>query len=60
MSDKKEPLLPGGHMLIMTYTIVSYSGKKSEQAVEVINAIQEREWGLMLMDEVHVVLAKLS
>eukprot|EP00957_Ditylum_brightwellii_P173602 13217216-Ditylum_brightwellii.AAC.1 len=59
MSDKKESLLPGGCMLITTYTMVSYSGKKSEQTEEVMNAIHGREWGLMLMDKVHVVPAKM-
>lgn len=58
-SDKKDPIHPDGCLLITTYTMISYGGRRSAQSAEVMNAIQSREWGLMLMDEVHVVPAKM-
>jgi len=58
-SDSKEPLHPGACLLITTYTMVSYGGKRSDKSAAVMDAIRGREWGLMLMDEVHVVPAKM-
>mmetsp|Transcript_15896 Transcript_15896/g.18475 ORF Transcript_15896/g.18475 Transcript_15896/m.18475 type:complete len:814 (+) Transcript_15896:287-2728(+) len=58
-SDKKESLHPESCVLITTYTMISYSGKRSDQSKGVMDAICSREWGLMLMDEVHVVPAKM-
>lgn len=58
-SDKKESIHPGGCVLITTYTMISYSGQRSDKSAEVMKAIQGREWGLLLMDEVHVVPAKM-
>jgi len=58
-SDKKDPIHPDGCVLITTYTMISYGGRRSAQSAEVMKAIQNREWGLMLMDEVHVVPAKM-
>ena len=45
--------------MITTYTMISFSGKRSDKAKEVMDEICAREWGLMLMDEVHVVPAKM-
>jgi len=58
-SDKKDEIHPGGCVLITTYTMISYSGVRSDKAAAVMKAIQGREWGLLLMDEVHVVPAKM-
>ena len=58
-SDKKDEIHPDSCVLITTYTMVSFSGKRSAQSEAVMNAIRSREWGLMLMDEVHVVPAKM-
>ncbi len=58
-SDKKEPLHPDGCVLITTYTMISFSGNRSDQSKQVMDAICAREWGLLLMDEVHVVPAKM-
>lgn len=58
-SDKKEPLHPEGCVLITTYTMISFSGTRSDQSKQVMDAICAREWGLLLMDEVHVVPAKM-
>jgi len=58
-SDKKDVMHEEACLLITTYTMVSYGGKRSDKSAEVMNAITSREWGLMLMDEVHVVPAKM-
>ena len=61
-SDKKDDLPPeskGGCVLVTTYTMISYGGQRSDKSAEVMNAIRSREWGLLLMDEVHVVPAKM-
>lgn len=58
-SDKKEALHPESCVLITTYTMISYGGRRSDKSKEVMDLISSREWGLMLMDEVHVVPAKM-
>jgi DNA excision repair protein ERCC-3 len=58
-SDQKDKLHPEACVLVTTYTMISYSGKRSEQSQAVMDQITGREWGLLLMDEVHVVPAKM-
>lgn len=58
-SDQKENLHPDACVLITTYTMISYSGNRSAQSQKVMDQITGREWGLLLMDEVHVVPAKM-
>ena len=58
-SDIKDDINPGGCVLITTYTMISYGGQRSDKSAAVMKAIQSREWGLLLMDEVHVVPAKM-
>ena len=58
-SDQKDHLNPDACVLVTTYTMISYSGKRSEQSQAIMDQITGREWGLLLMDEVHVVPAKM-
>mmetsp|Transcript_2532 Transcript_2532/g.3921 ORF Transcript_2532/g.3921 Transcript_2532/m.3921 type:complete len:805 (-) Transcript_2532:2802-5216(-) len=58
-SDRKDKIHPEACVLVTTYTMVAYSGKRSDKSKEVMDTIEGREWGLMLMDEVHVVPAKM-
>jgi len=58
-SDIKDELHKDACLLITTYTMVSFGGKRSDKSAQVMDAIRGREWGLMLMDEVHVVPAKM-
>ena len=58
-SDTKDIIHPEACVLITTYTMISYSGKRSDKSQEVMDIITSREWGLLLMDEVHVVPAKM-
>jgi len=58
-SDHKDNLPAGPCVLVTTYTMISFSGKRSDKAQEIMDQITGREWGLLLMDEVHVVPAKM-
>ena len=46
-------------MCITTYTMIAYGGKRSEDSEAVMSRILSREWGLILLDEVHVVPAAM-
>ena len=56
-SQMKDQMHPEGCVLITTYTMLTFSGKRNEASEEVMKEIQGREWGLIMMDEVHVVPA---
>lgn len=57
-SDRKDKI-KDPCVLITTYTMISFSGKRSAESQEIMDQITSREWGLLLMDEVHVVPAKM-
>lgn len=46
-------------VLVTTFTMIAFSGKRSEESERIMNIIRSREWGLLLMDEVHVVPAAM-
>ncbi|CAH3165505.1 unnamed protein product [Porites lobata] len=46
------------NIAISTYSMVSFTGKRSWEAGEVMNFLQTQEWGLMILDEVHTIPAK--
>lgn len=58
-SDKKEWFKSPSGILITTYSMMSYSGKRSHEAQKIMEMIQEHEWGIMILDEVHVVPAQM-
>ena len=58
-SDQKESFAGVSGVTITTYTMVSYSGRRSEESARVMDEISSREWGLLLLDEVHVVPAQM-
>ena len=58
-SDQKEGLVGASGVTITTYTMIAFSGKRSEESARVMDQIRSREWGLLLMDEVHVVPAQM-
>ncbi|KAL4433953.1 hypothetical protein ABPG75_000394 [Micractinium tetrahymenae] len=49
---------PAG-VCITTYTMVAFSGRRSAEGERVMQQIMSREWGLILLDEVHVVPAAM-
>jgi DNA excision repair protein ERCC-3 len=58
-SDRKDTIPNDACVLVTTYTMISFSGKRSDKSQEIMDIITNREWGLLLMDEVHVVPAKM-
>ncbi|MCP9257535.1 DNA excision repair protein haywire [Dirofilaria immitis] len=44
---------------ISTYSMVAYTGKRTYVAEEAMKYIESREWGLVLLDEVHTIPAKM-
>lgn len=55
-SDKKDA---PSNIFITTYTMLAYSGKRSSEAQRVMDIINNKVWGLMILDEVHVVPATM-
>eukprot|EP00922_Rhytidocystis_sp_ex-Travisia-forbesii_P024731 GHVS01036288.1.p1 GENE.GHVS01036288.1~~GHVS01036288.1.p1 ORF type:complete len:908 (+),score=114.28 GHVS01036288.1:19-2742(+) len=53
-SEAKSDLWPmtEGGILVSTYTMLAYSGKRSEAAERILDQIRSREWGLLIFDEV--------
>jgi DNA excision repair protein ERCC-3 len=41
-------------ILISNYTMMSYTGSRSEEKQKVFDEISKKKWGLMILDEVHV------
>ncbi|KAK9809097.1 hypothetical protein WJX72_009334 [[Myrmecia] bisecta] len=58
-SDQKEAFAGVSGICITTYTMVAYTGKRSLESEKVMEQIASREWGLLLLDEVHVVPAQM-
>lgn len=58
-SEHKEPFIGASNVCITTYTMIAYTGQRSEEAARVMEQISGREWGLILLDEVHVVPAQM-
>lgn len=47
-------------IVVATYSMIGYSGKRSDWASSVMeNQIKGRNWGLLLLDEVHVIAADM-
>ncbi|KAK2439086.1 general transcription and DNA repair factor IIH helicase subunit XPB1 [Trifolium repens] len=58
-SDSKERFRGNAGVVVTTYNMVAFGGKRSEESEKIIEEIRNREWGLLLMDEVHVVPAHM-
>ncbi|KXJ10571.1 TFIIH basal transcription factor complex helicase XPB subunit [Exaiptasia diaphana] len=56
-SDAKDKPTDCG-IAISTYSMVSHTGKRSWEAEQVMSFLQNNEWGLMILDEVHTIPAK--
>ncbi|KAJ7521765.1 hypothetical protein O6H91_19G067000 [Diphasiastrum complanatum] len=58
-SDSKERFKGHVGVVVTTYNMIAFGGKRSEESEKIIEEIRNREWGLLLMDEVHVVPAHM-
>lgn len=48
-----------GDVTASTYSVISHSGKRATESQRMLDEIKSREWGLLLLDEVHVVPANV-
>lgn len=48
-----------GGVTVTTYSMISHSGKRAAESEKMLNELKNKEWGLLLLDEVHVVPANV-
>ena len=58
-SDTKEKFSGDAGIVISTYTMVTHTGKRAYDTGKMMQFINSREWGFLLLDEVHVVPANV-
>ncbi|CAL8076186.1 unnamed protein product [Calicophoron daubneyi] len=58
-SDAKDRPSASACVCISTYTMIAHSTKRSYEADRMMEWIKGQEWGLMLLDEVHTIPAKM-
>ncbi|CAA9962881.1 hypothetical protein CFE70_006310 [Pyrenophora teres f. teres 0-1] len=58
-ADNKTRFPRSAGIIISTYSMISNARKRSHDAEKVMQFIREREWGLLIADEVHVVPANI-
>ena len=58
-SDSKEGFRGNVGVVVTTYNMVAFGGKRSEESEKIIEKIRNREWGFLFMDEVHIVPAHM-
>lgn len=58
-SDHKEKFRRSTGIIVSTYSMVSQTRARSHDAQKMMDWIQQMEWGLMILDEVHVVPASM-
>mmetsp|Transcript_8471 Transcript_8471/g.37770 ORF Transcript_8471/g.37770 Transcript_8471/m.37770 type:complete len:728 (+) Transcript_8471:771-2954(+) len=46
-------------VLVTTYSMIAHSGKRAVETQKMLDRIKDTEWGLILLDEVHVVPANM-
>ncbi|XP_053203628.1 general transcription and DNA repair factor IIH helicase subunit XPB-like [Panonychus citri] len=57
-SDAKDKPMNCG-ICITTYSMITHTQKRSYEAEKVMDWMKDQEWGLMLLDEVHTIPAKM-
>ncbi|KAJ1981857.1 DNA repair helicase RAD25 [Dimargaris verticillata] len=58
-SDQKERFSGESGIVISTYSMVANTRKRSYEAQKMMDFLHSREWGFLLLDEVHVVPANM-
>lgn len=51
-ADSKVDLPEGAAIVVSTYTMMAYSGRRSEAADRIMQQIKAKDWGLLIFDEV--------
>jgi DNA excision repair protein ERCC-3 len=61
-SEAKDKPVKNGkscEILVTTYSMITHTQKRSWEAEQTMKWLQEQEWGLMVLDEVHTIPAKM-
>ncbi|TVY22338.1 General transcription and DNA repair factor IIH helicase subunit [Lachnellula hyalina] len=58
-SDNKSIFTGNTGVIITTYSMVTNTRERAHESAKMMKFLQSREWGLMLLDEVHVVPAQM-
>lgn len=58
-SDHKEKFSRSTGIIVSTYSMVTQTRSRSYDAQKMMDFLKSREWGLMILDEVHVVPASI-
>jgi len=58
-SETKEKFMGDAGIVISTYTMVTHTGKRAYDTNKMMEFLQSKEWGFLLLDEVHVVPANV-
>ncbi|KAH6647161.1 DNA repair helicase RAD25 [Truncatella angustata] len=58
-AEKKTKFEGNTGIIVTTYPMVTQSGKRAHDSQKMMDFLTSREWGLMLLDEVHVVPANI-
>ena len=58
-ADNKKRFPGNTGVIVTTYPMVTQSGKRAHDSQKMMDFLTQREWGLMLLDEVHVVPANI-
>ena len=46
-------------IIVTTYSMISFGGRRAKLSASLLGEIKEREWGIVILDEVHVVPANV-
>ncbi|WFD30624.1 DNA helicase [Malassezia sp. CBS 17886] len=58
-ADEKQKFSGASGIVVSTYSMVANTGKRSHSSQKMMNFLESREWGFILLDEVHVVPASM-
>ncbi|KAJ9474251.1 General transcription and DNA repair factor IIH helicase subunit XPB [Pseudozyma hubeiensis] len=58
-ADQKEKFSGASGIVVSTYSMVANTGKRSHTSQKMMDFLESREWGFILLDEVHVVPASM-
>lgn len=58
-AENKEKFSGAVGIVVSTYSMVANTGKRSHSSQKMMNFLESREWGFVLLDEVHVVPAAM-
>ncbi|OAA62031.1 Xeroderma pigmentosum group B protein (XP-B) [Niveomyces insectorum RCEF 264] len=58
-SESKSVFTGNTGVIVTTYSMVTNTRERAHESAKMIKFLQSREWGLMLLDEVHVVPAQM-